>query len=269
MSSWIRLDEAIFTDDWYMDLSEPCKIAWIHFLLLAKRNRGRVGTCSPKLLASNLHTSQNSAQEMIDSALKNGNLLLEDGKFWKVKNWAKYQEDQTNSERQTRHRSNGSNVEERYSPLRNGNNADGTKTRRDETGRDGTYPMTDADGPLHTSRAPEHTRESTAPTSATNVAGPPPNPDIGQTIAEALKHSNGTGPPKSEAATLCDELCQIVGARTKNDRTGIWVDCSSMAAQHGLEPVRRIIAEMREVMTTGEARNPIGLARRKLRGDPA
>lgn len=124
--SWIRLDEAIFTDDWYANLSEPCKVAWLHFLLLAKRNRGRVGTCSPKLLAQNIQTTQNAAQEMLESALKNGNLLLEEGKSWKVKNWSKYQEDQTNSERQANHRENVSNGKQRYSPLRNENNADGT-----------------------------------------------------------------------------------------------------------------------------------------------
>lgn len=107
--SWIRLDDALFQDDWYNGLSDPSKLAWIHLLLLANRNRGTFRKSSPKLLAKNINLNENSVAEMLKSALENGKILLIDPKTYAIKSWRKYQPDPTNSERQKRFREKQSN----------------------------------------------------------------------------------------------------------------------------------------------------------------
>lgn len=107
--SWIRLDDAIFQDDWYEELSDPSKLAWIHLLLFANRKRGTFGKSSLKLLAINLHLSENSVAEMLKSALKNGKILQIDSKTFSIKSWRKYQPDPTNKDRQTTFRKKQSN----------------------------------------------------------------------------------------------------------------------------------------------------------------
>lgn len=107
--SWIRLDDALFQDDWYNELSDPTKLAWIHLLLFANRNRGTFRRSSPKLLSINLNLKENSVAEMLKSALENGKILQIDQKTYAVKSWRKYHPDPTSSERQRRFREKQSN----------------------------------------------------------------------------------------------------------------------------------------------------------------
>lgn len=124
---------------------------------------------------------------MLESALKNGKLFLETPDTWAVKNWRKYQEDQTNSERQAKHKENVSNGEPRYQPLLSGNNAYGTV--RDETLRDRTE-----------GRKSARARTSDQPPSQPGSNSPPPgrvNPDMAKRLGE-IKLSPPTDAPPGE-----------------------------------------------------------------------
>lgn len=163
------ISESILTDDWYFNLTDPQRLAWLHFLILAKRNRGVVGKCSPKTLAHAILVSENAASEMVESALKNGKIFPDKAGDWAVKNWAKYQSDPTNRERQDRHRENVSNGKHRYAPLRNANNAErnGDRTEIERRAEQSARP-----------------RNANPPTVSKSIS--PPNPDLAKQAAAAI-----------------------------------------------------------------------------------
>lgn len=113
--SWIRLDERLLLDDWYAGLSDPCRLAWIHLLLLAGRNRGRFPKCSSGLLCQQLLCTENATSELVKSALTAGKISVTDDGQYEVKNFRKYLPDPTHAERQARYRSDDSDS---HSPSR-------------------------------------------------------------------------------------------------------------------------------------------------------
>lgn len=105
---WIRFDEAIFQDDWYVDLTDAEARAWLHFILYSGKERGFVPKMSFKLLSRHIIVDESVISSMLEKALLKGKLVLNDS-GWEVCNFNKYNPSMTNSERQARYRGNKSN----------------------------------------------------------------------------------------------------------------------------------------------------------------
>ncbi len=145
---WVRLNAATFQDARLIRAGFWGGLVWVAALTMAKLHGWRggrvpkdefdVSLISHHLNAVTVAGVTQSIEEGIASLVRVG-LLEDDGTYWQIRGWAKYQPDKTGAERQGRHRAK--NAEKARVTVRNGSNAD--ETRRDETktsspnGRDG------------------------------------------------------------------------------------------------------------------------------------
>lgn len=124
--AWVRLDDAIFDDDWFTGLTEAERYCWLALICYSGRNRGVLKTTNPKILSQRIWSSQ----EIVTSVLKKAKdaFKLEDigGGEIEIANFSKYNPDPKNSERQKayRERQKITKVTESnsYEPLHNESN---------------------------------------------------------------------------------------------------------------------------------------------------
>lgn len=266
MSDWCRLDSRILRDSFWLSLSPTQRCIWVSLMALAAETDGVILVTDVSKLSRLLDVSTKQLRSLLVSASDRLSITDESIEF---KQWRKYNPPRESSSERVR----AWREKKRVTCVTPETPCNGSTIRNETNERYKTNetPMSDAVEPLHTSRAPEpaRTNDGDGPTTAacqpvdhpipTSTNGKIPNPFADKSARTTR------GQPKTEARMLCDDLEKILGVQNENDRRGIWIDFSAAASSAGLETVRRIIGEMREAMNNGIAKNPIGLARTKLR----
>lgn len=103
---WIRVNIDFDDSPWLFVLSAESQLAWLKLLCHVKRDgsRGECKALSTIVAAKKWGVGEESVAKLLQAAVSDGAMSLEDG-LWRVTSWARFQEpDQTNAERQRRHR---------------------------------------------------------------------------------------------------------------------------------------------------------------------
>ncbi len=115
---YVKLELTWYTSAWLVVLSASARLAWVLLLGYCKGSgsSNKVKRLDALVASRMWFIGEEDVRQMEQAAINDGALVIEDG-HWIVTNWAEYQDDSTNAERQRRFRdkkkdsdSNGSNA---------------------------------------------------------------------------------------------------------------------------------------------------------------
>lgn len=105
MGRWLKLEVSWSMSPWVCVLSAESRLAWIELLCYVKTSGfgGRAKAPAATAFARRCFIGEEAVRQMLMAAEADGALQIVDGE-WVVKNWHKYQDDETHAERQARYR---------------------------------------------------------------------------------------------------------------------------------------------------------------------